>query len=70
MENWALFEAENGNEITRGWQGTDDQARAFAQRQANEYGFAIELIAESQLGHGEGAGDDYEPPSGEVFEPV
>ena len=66
MKNWALFHAETGNELTRGWQGYGNQARRMAQRRANELGAAVELIAESELGHGEGAG---EPPTGEIVEP-
>lgn len=67
MNTWAFFDADNGAEITRGWQGYTDQARALAQRFANERDVRVEFLPESELGLA--SDDGYEPPNGEVVEP-
>jgi hypothetical protein len=63
-ESWALFCADTGDELTRGWQGTEAQARALARRTATRVGRPVEFVAESLL-------LDYEDeaPQGEVVEP-
>jgi hypothetical protein len=68
MENWAFFSAENGNELARGWQGTEGQARKLARSKAALIGGAVEFIAESELRRPDGADDDWTPPDGEVVE--
>ena len=35
VDNWAFFTAKTGDELTRGWQGTEEQARKLAQSKAN-----------------------------------
>ncbi len=64
MESWAFFDG-NGNEITRGWQGTEGQARKLARRWATERDVAVEFVAEDALLQ---SGD--EPVDGEVVEPA
>ena len=66
--NWAFFSGE-GNELTRGWRGTAEQARKLAQRKADETGAAVEFQAESELLRPEHEGDDWAAPVGEVVEP-
>lgn len=70
MESWALFTAEDGSELTRGYQASASQARRFAQSKANRLGVAVELVTESELSLDGADGDDYEYPVGEVFEPT
>jgi hypothetical protein len=67
IDNWAFFYAADGNEITRGWQGYEDQARAFAQELANERQDAVEFQSESTVGTGDD--EDDAVVSGEVVEP-
>lgn len=69
MDSWAFFNAESGDELTRGWQGTEDQARALAQRWANESGSGVEFQTEESLFVPEGADEDWAPGSGEVVDP-
>lgn len=66
--NWAFFTADAGNELCRGWQGTEEQAHALAQRKANDIGEAVEYIDESDLSAHDPESDD-EAPIGEVVEP-
>lgn len=40
MPSWGFSDA-NGNSLARGWQGYEDQARAMAQRYANERGETV-----------------------------
>jgi hypothetical protein len=42
VTNWAFFEG-NGTEVMRGWQGTEAEAEAMAQRVANERRVRIEI---------------------------
>ncbi len=49
MDNWAFADGQ-GNEITRGWQGTEDQAHALAQKFANKRNDVIEYWPED-AGH-------------------
>jgi hypothetical protein len=69
MDSWAFFNAVSGDELTRGWQGTDDQARALAQRWADERGEAVEFVAESRLAAYDPDDDGEGPVDGEVVEP-
>lgn len=68
MTSWAFFTGD-GNELTRGWQGTEEQARKLAQRKANETGATVEFQAESELLRPEHEGDGWAAPCGEVVEP-
>ncbi len=69
IDNWAFFDG-NGNELTRGWQGFEFQARAKAQLWANESGLVVEFQRESELSHDADQDlADWEPPQGEVVEP-
>lgn len=45
MESWA-FSTGEGHEFSRGWQGTAAQARARAQREANEREVAVDFWTE------------------------
>lgn len=65
MDNWAFFTVD-GNEVTRGWQGTEEQARKLARRKANELGKAIEFFPESESATAE---NDWTAPDGEIVEP-
>lgn len=65
MNSWAFFDG-NGTEITRGWQGHEDQARTFAQRHANAHGISVEFVTEAELARAKA--DDRES-VGEVVEP-
>ena len=69
IDNWAFFDG-NGDSITRGWQGTEEQARRQAQAWANERGIAVEFIAESALYAGAAGDDDYKHPQGDVVVPA
>lgn len=69
ITNWAFFDG-NGNEVTRGWQGREEQARAHAQALANDRSIAIEFQPESELAGGlDEDGGTVEVPAGEVVEP-
>jgi hypothetical protein len=68
MESWAFFSGD-GNELSRGWQGTEGQARKLAKRKATETDDSVEFIAESELVRPDDADDDWTPPEGEVVEP-
>jgi hypothetical protein len=63
---WAFFDVETGAEITRDWEGTEEQARALAQRTANERRMAVEFQLEPELGWRE---EGAEGPSVELVEP-
>lgn len=52
MDNWGFADG-NGNEITRGWQGDDAQAKRKAQELADQRGGVVEYWVE-------GSGDDSE----------
>lgn len=68
IENWAFFKEENGGELCRYWQGTEGQARRFAQRQANELGAAVEFQTELSLAIA--AENDESPDAGEIVQPL
>lgn len=53
MQSWGFFLASNGNELTRGWQGHEDKARARAQAFADDLGEAVEFAPEGALSDGE-----------------
>lgn len=58
IKSWGFFDG-NGNELTRGWQGDDAQARAQAQRFANAHGITAEAMPE-----GTRYDDNGNPPDG------
>ena len=68
MESWAFFSGD-GNELTRGWQGTEGQARKRAKAFAADTGDAVEFVAESALLAPKDADDEWTPPDGETVEP-
>jgi hypothetical protein len=66
--SWAFFDADTGNEITRGWQGHEYQARAFAQSEANERGHKVEFQPESDIVVDPSTDEYVDVPTGEVVE--
>ncbi len=60
VPSWGFVDS-NGQEITRGWQGRESQARALAQRWANERGEAIEFWDEAELLTGKDESETVEP---------
>jgi hypothetical protein len=68
MEHWAFFDAESGDELARGWQGYESQARQIAQRKANQIGKPVEFISEELIRY-DPCDEDAEPVNGEVVEP-
>lgn len=59
MQNWG-FSDHNGNEINRGWQGTEREARAKAQDYANASGEAVNYWDESDKSGEQGEGEPAE----------
>jgi len=55
LPTWGFADG-HGNELARGWQGRADQARALAQRWANERKDVVEYWVE-----GSSTGDDEQP---------
>lgn len=60
MKSWGFADS-NGDEITRGWQGRDEHARALAQRFADERGSAVDYWDEAELLTGEDGSITVEP---------
>ena len=48
MTSYGFFDGD-GNEITRGYQCTEEQAMAFAKRIANERGTCVEVCEEPDV---------------------
>lgn len=49
MDSW-MFLTMDGNELSSGYQGTEDQARAVAQRKANDIGAPVEFCRGTEDG--------------------
>jgi hypothetical protein len=54
MDNWAFFDADD-MEITRGWQGTDEQARASAREFSTRTRGAVTYCTEAECSRAEAA---------------
>lgn len=63
LKSWNFYDA-NGDSITQGWQGYEDQARKHARQLANDRGVSVEFNE-----YGADCDEDGEPVQGEIVEP-